>query len=133
MSTSVESSTISKLNNGDSAIIEPIFMEVFLLSKKINSETDGAFDPTLAPIIEAWGFDFAEAKSMDTNKVNELMKLRVFEQFILEGNVRHKKTQEAKLNFNAIAQGYSVDLIGLVLKDKGIQAYYVELGGEVIV
>ena len=72
MSTYVESSTISKLNNGDSAIIEPIFMEVFLLSKKINSETDGAFDPTLAPIIEAWGFDFAEAKSMDTNKINEL-------------------------------------------------------------
>lgn len=133
MSTYIESSTISKLNNGDSAIIEPIFMEVFLLSKKINSETDGAFDPTLAPIIEAWGFDFAEAKSMDTNKVNELMKLCGFEQFILEGNVLHKKTKEAKLNFNAIAQGYSVDLIGQLLKDKGIKDYYVELGGEVIV
>lgn len=133
MSTYIESSTISKLNNGDSAIIEPIFMEVFLLSKKINSETDGAFDPTLAPIIEAWGFDFAEAKSMDTNKVNELMKLCGFEQFILEGNVLHKKTKEAKLNFNAIAQGYSVDLIGQLLKDRGIKDYYVELGGEVIV
>ena len=133
MSTYVESSTISKLNNGDSAIIEPIFMEVFLLSKKINSETDGAFDPTLAPIIEAWGFDFAEAKSMDTNKINELMKLCGFEQFKLEGNVLHKKTQEAKLNFNAIAQGYSVDLIGQLLKDRGIKDYYVELGGEVIV
>lgn len=133
MSTYIQNSTISKLNHGDSATIEPIFKEVFLLSEKVNRETDGAFDPTLAPLIEAWGFDFAEAKSMDTNKVKNLMKVCGFEQFKLNNNILYKENKAAKLNFNAIAQGYSVDLIGKLIESYNIKDYYVELGGEVIV
>jgi thiamine biosynthesis lipoprotein len=132
MSTYLESSTIVKLNKGDSAEVEAIFVDVFKLSKRMSHETDGAFDPTLAPVIEAWGFDFSQPQSMDSSKVDSLLAFCGFEQFVLDGRTLHKKSRGAKLNFNAVAQGYSVDLMAELLRKKELSDYYVELGGEVI-
>lgn len=132
MSTYLESSTIVSLNQGDSAEVDEMFVEVFELSKQISEQTNGAFDPTLAPIIEAWGFDYSQPQKMDSAKVDSLMASCGFKQFELNGNILRKKKRGAKLNFNAVAQGYSVDLMAELLGEKGLSDYYVELGGEVI-
>jgi thiamine biosynthesis lipoprotein len=133
MSTWVESSTISKFNRGDSIEIDPMFKAVFKESKRINKISDGAFDPSIGPLIEAWGFDFRDPQKMDSSKVDSLMKFCGLDQFRLKGNWLIKRDSRAKLNFNAIAQGYSVDLMAKVLDKSGVNRYYVELGGEVIV
>ncbi|MEX2379332.1 MAG: FAD:protein FMN transferase, partial [Vicingaceae bacterium] len=132
MSTYLESSTIVRLNEGDSAVVDEMFVEVFELSQRMNRETDGAFDPTLAPVIEAWGFDYSQPQKMDSAKVDSLLAFCGFEQFELNGKVLRKKNRGAKLNFNAVAQGYSVDLMAELLRAKNINDFYVELGGEVI-
>lgn len=132
MSTYLESSTIVRLNEGDSAMVDEMFVEVFELSQRMKEETDGAFDPTLAPVIEAWGFDFSQPQAMDSAKVDSLLAFCGFQQFELDGNTLRKKARGAKLNFNAVAQGYSVDLMADLLQAKNISDYYVELGGEVI-
>lgn len=133
MSTYLESSTIVRLNEGDSAVVDEMFVEVFELSQRMKEETEGAFDPTLAPVIEAWGFDYSQPQQMDSAKVDSLLAFCGFEQFELDGKLLRKKTRGAKLNFNAVAQGYSVDLMADLLRAKNISDYYVELGGEVIV
>jgi len=132
MSTWVPQSTISLLNNGDSIEIEQSFKEVFLLAKEIHRETGGAFDPGIGALIEAWGFDYKNPQKMDSSKVDSLLRLSALELFTLSGNTMHKRYPGAKLNFNAIAQGYAVDAMAKVLDEAGIVHYYVELGGEVL-
>tara|TARA_R110002096_G_scaffold238027_3_gene429321 strand:- start:15776 stop:16792 length:1017 start_codon:yes stop_codon:yes gene_type:complete len=132
MSTYIPNSLISKLNQGDSIQIDSLFIAVFLESKSLSNLTDGAFDPTIAPLIEAWGFDFSDPQKMDSSEVTEILTYCGFNQFELKADWLVKKSQKAKLNFNAIAQGYSVDLMASILEENGINRYYVELGGEVI-
>ena len=66
MSTYVPNSKISRLNAGDTIELDDLFLEVYNLSYSINKKTDGAFDPTIGPLIKAWGFDFANPQKMDS-------------------------------------------------------------------
>lgn len=131
MSTYIPHSLISQLNEGDSAQIDEMFMEVYRESEQISKLTDGAFDPTIAPIIKAWGFDYSDPTKMDSSVVNELLQFCGFKQFELNGSWLVKRETKARLNFNAIAQGYSVDLMAGLLDSLKIENYFVELGGEV--
>lgn len=130
MSTYVPNSTISALNNGDTVQIDDMFKKVFELSYNINQQTEGAFDPTIGPLIKAWGFDYSNPQKMDTAIVQDLLANSGFEQFELKGNVLNRKSPKARINFNAVAQGYSVDLMANMLDNMQLNNYYVELGGE---
>jgi thiamine biosynthesis lipoprotein len=132
MSTWVPQSTISRLNQGDSVEVDSAFKAVFLLSKEIHRETDGAFDPGIGALIESWGFDYKNPQKMDSLKVDSLLGLSAIDLFVLEGNRIRKKYTGAKLNFNAIAQGYAVDAMAKILDEAALDNYYVELGGEVL-
>jgi len=131
MSTYLDNSLITKLNRGDSIHMDSNFKAVFLQSKKISALTNGTFDPTIAPLIEAWGFDYANAENMDSTQVKEILSYCGFNRFELKGNWLVKKHPAAKLNFNAIAQGYAVDLMADIFHKEGLKHHYVELGGEV--
>lgn len=133
MSTYKPSSLISALNTGERIEMDPMFLDVFYRSNEINSITDGAFDPTIGPLISAWGFNFESPMKLDSFKVDSLKSLCGFNQFIVEKPFLEIIKTEASLNFNAIAQGYSVDLMAKLLDAKKIENYYVELGGELIV
>lgn len=130
MSTYLPSSSISSLNKGDTILLDPMFTEVYQLFKEVRQKTDGAFDPTIGPLIKAWGFDYSNPQRMDSSIVEELLSHCGVEQFVKEGQKLWRKDSLARINFNAIAQGYSVDLMCEILEDKGIENYYVELGGE---
>lgn len=131
MSTWVENSTISKLNRGDSIEIDTIFKSVFQLSQLVHEKSSGLFDPGIAPLLEVWGFDYSKPKQMNAQTVDSLLAFSSLSFFELDDNLLRKKDSRAKLSFNAVAQGYSVDLMAAVVEENGIENYYVELGGEV--
>ena len=130
MSTYVPNSKISRLNNGDTIELDDLFLSVYKLSFNVNIETKGAFDPTIGPLIIAWGFDFANPQKMDSAIVNSLLEISGFDQFVVKGKQMYRTNDAARINFNAVAQGYSVDVMAKMLEQMEIENYYIELGGE---
>jgi len=130
MSTYKQTSLISQLNQSDSGRIDSMFETVFNMSVDISLITNGAFDPSLGPLFKAWGFDYAGPTAMDSAMVDSLMNFCGMNQFVLTDGFIQKRNKAASLNFNAIAQGYAVDLMAALLRKHGINEYYVELGGE---
>ncbi|MBO9612088.1 MAG: FAD:protein FMN transferase [Dyadobacter sp.] len=109
----------------------PWFYEVLVKSKEIHEATDGAFDPTIMPLSEAYGF--GNKKNVDPEQVNvdSLLQFIGFKQ--IEFNQKEVRSRPGvKLDFNGIAQGHSVDIVGAFLKSRSIDRFMVEIGGEVI-
>ncbi len=135
MSTYVPGSIISGLNrsDGDWFQVDDLFMKVLLSAIDVAQETDGAFDPTIGSLVHLWGFGFDEMRGdISEQNIQDVLESTGFEQInvdSLRNSVRIPK--EFSIDFNAIAQGYSVDTLALLVESKGIKDYYVELGGEV--
>ncbi len=139
-------SIISRFNRSKSGMwVDEHFYTVFLLSKKIHDETDGAFNPAVYPLVQLWGFGpqrFSEDSiSKKAVLADSILKYTLLADFTLEESVRDsagkkfrlltKKHPKNMLDFNGIAQGYTVDVICDFLDKKGIENYMVEVGGEV--
>jgi len=156
VSTYIESSTISKVSRAKrffdtendsyrlinrphlTSIKNQFFVDNFLAAKFIHKRTDGYFDPTVLPLVNYWGFGYAEKKpvaKVDSVLIDSLMQFVGFEkiEMKLDSFVYkiHKKSAGVKLDFSGIAKGYGADAIGWLLEDQGIQNYLVEIGGEV--
>lgn len=133
LSTYIPTSDISKINKGDSTVvIDDLFLEVFQKSKRIYKETDGYFDPTVCNLVNAWGFGYKkQKKDLDTLQVNELMKQVGLDKITIGDRRVKKKFPNACLDFNSIAKGYGIDVIGRFFEDKKITNYLVEIGGEI--
>ncbi|WP_196886087.1 FAD:protein FMN transferase [Aureivirga sp. CE67] len=133
LSTYHKDSDISKINRGDSTIVvDELFLENIEKSRKIHMKTNGFFDPTIGILVNAWGFG-PEMKidDLDSTKVADLLKYVGFEKIQIKNGKVIKESEEIYLDFNSIAKGYTIDLIGRYLETKGINDYLVELGGEV--
>jgi len=96
----------------------------------IASETDGAFDPTIAPVVNFWGFGFEEIPQKDENMLTDLMKTVGYEKLTIQDSLVVKSDPNTQIDFNAIAQGFTVDLIGEHLQKLGVTNYMIEIGGE---
>ena len=130
MSLWVETSIISKVNRGDSAVIlDSHFLNVLKRSIEIGKETKGSFDVTVAPLVKAWGFNNGKFQQLDSTVVDSMKSLVGYQHISLRGN-QVQLNENQQLDFNAIAQGYSVDVICLFLEFKGLNDYMVEVGGE---
>ena len=125
-------STISKINRGETDEVDEMLSEVLQLSYKINEATNGAFDPTVAPLVNAWGFGFKEGKMPNSKQVDSLLSLVGLSHIHLDGSKLTKDNPLSILDFSAIAKGYGVDRAAQVLRDKGIKNFMVEIGGEVV-
>lgn len=133
LSTYIPSSTISKINDNSSTQIDAHFKTVFNKAKGIYALTNGAFDPTIGPIVNAWGFGFEHLDHVDSNTIDSLMQHVGFDKVsIVSGNLQ-KASPAIMLDFSAIAKGYGVDQVAELLASKGIDNYMVEIGGEVVV
>lgn len=126
-----DSSILSKINRNDEAIPDKYFTEVFKRSAEISQLTDGAFDVTVGPLVKAWGFGPDEHKNVSPSKIDSLLKLVGMGKVELKDGSILKTDPRISLDFNAIAQGYSVDVVSAYLDEKGIDSYLVEIGGEV--
>ncbi|MBV6484189.1 MAG: FAD:protein FMN transferase [Flavobacteriales bacterium] len=132
LSTYHKTSIITKFNQADSLVeIDEMFTDVFNLSKQVYQESEGAFNPTVAHLVNAWGFGFKNIENTDSSTIDSLLKFVDFDAISIIDNKVVKTNKNLMLDFNAIAQGYSVDVIADFLANQGIENYMVEIGGEV--
>lgn len=134
MSTYITMSDISKINDGDSTIVvDEMFKDVFNISKKVYKASDGYFDPTVGVLVDAWGFGPGQQLDLNETRVDSLMQYVGFDKVqLMEDGTIKKSNAKIRIDFNAVAKGYSIDLLGRLLDDEGIENYLVEVGGEIL-
>ncbi len=131
LSTYLSASIISQINRNDSAVIvDDYFSDVFNKSIEVSEKTNGSFDITVAPIINAYGFGFTKKEKVNKLRIDSLLKFIGFKKVKLDGKKLVKESPQVMLDFNAIAQGYTVDVLAFFLETKHIDNYLVEVGGE---
>ena len=135
LSTYKKNSLISKLNLGVECATDSLFNIVFYASKKVFNESEGYFDCSIGPIVDYWGFynnKINDSVKIDTQQVNRLISNIGFKKIeLIDNSLILPKGM--RLDFNSIAQGFSVDLIGNYLISMGVNDFMIELGGEILV
>ena len=136
MSTYISDSDISKLNRNEDVVLDDHFSRVFVTSQDVFKATNGAFDPTIGNVVNAWSFGADKNKFLtDRSTIDSLMQFvgldKVQSTHTRQGTLKINKPKGTYLEFNAIAKGYGVDVIGEFLETKGISNYLVEIGGEI--
>lgn len=134
LSTYIPTSEISRFNSGDSCFHfeSEYFLPVLEASKQVFEKSDGAFDPTVGPIVNAWGFGPDKSMVPDSSRVDSLKVLVGFEKISFDNSKVCKSIAGVKLDFSAIAKGYAVDVVADYLLEKGIDDLLVEIGGEIV-
>ena len=128
-----KNSTLAHLNNNETDTVDAMFADVFHLAQQISQKTAGAFDVTVAPLVNAWGFGFKNADNVSPAQIDSIMQFVGYEKVQLKGNRLSKNDPRMMMDFSAIAKGYGVDVVARMLDRKGVKNYMVEIGGEVIV
>lgn len=127
-------STVSRINRGETDSADSMFAEVFALSQRVSALSGGAFDPTVAPLVNLWGFGYrpsADGSLPDSAAVARAMQaVGIARCTISDGRVI-KSDSATEFDFSAIAKGYGVDCVARMLRRNGCTDYMVEIGGEV--
>jgi thiamine biosynthesis lipoprotein len=97
---------------------------------EVSQKTNGLFDITVAPIVNAWGFGFKKKEKVTDTLIDRLIKYVGYKKIRLVGQKLIKENPETMLDFNAIAQGYTVDVLSAFLEKNGVYNYLIEVGGE---
>jgi len=127
-------STISRINSGESTQTDSLFRTVFRLAQQVSADTRGAFDITVAPLVNAWGFGFKNGTLPDSAAVDSLRSLIGWQRVSLNPDgTLHRDDPRIILDCSAIAKGFGVDVVANYLRAQGIVNYMVEIGGEVVV
>ena len=109
-----DTSTVARINRGETVEQSDMFKEVFELAQTVHRETDGAFDITVAPLVNAWGFGFKHEQMPTRQQVDSLLKIR------------------NQYDFAAIAKGYGSDVVARLLRRRDVSNFMVEIGGEIV-
>ena len=138
MSTYIDNSLITKINKGEHLPIDPHFEKVLSASMDIYKQSDGIFDPSIGQLINAWGFGKKENHTPPTQKqIDSLLALTGMDKVHVattpKGTFVEKDNPNIQLNFNAIAQGYTSDVIADYFLSKQITNFIVEVGGEIVI
>ena len=128
-----KTSIISRVNRNEKVKVDEMFSEVFQLAEKISGDTDGAFDITVAPMVNAWGFGFKTGNPPTRQTIDSLRSIVGFHTVSLQNGYVIKKNPKTMLDCSAIAKGYGTDVVARFLKKKGVQNFMVEIGGEIVV
>lgn len=126
-----EQSIISRINRNDDVTPNEMFLNVFNLAQKVSDDTDGAFDITVAPLVNIWGFGFKRGQTPSQPAIDSLRSIIGYQKVRYQGGRIHKNDPRIMLDCSAIAKGYGVDVVARLLSDKGIKNYLVEIGGEI--
>jgi thiamine biosynthesis lipoprotein len=128
----VDSSIISKVNRNEEVTLDSIFIDNFNIAQEAAVLSDGYFDPTISPIVAAWGFSYKSGESITPQLIDSLKPLVDYRKVRIENGKVIKENPAMTLDFNAIAQGYTSDLIAKFLESRGIKNYLVDTGGEIM-
>jgi thiamine biosynthesis lipoprotein len=128
----VDSSIISKVNRNEEVALDSIFIDNFNIAQKAARLSDGYFDPTISPIVAAWGFSYKTGDSLTPQLIDSLRQLVDYRNIRIENGKVVKENPAMTLDFNAIAQGYTSDLIARFLESRGVKIFLVDTGGEIM-
>lgn len=131
-STFDSTSIISLINQNKPVKINDMFAEIFDLSEEISTETEGAFDITVAPLVNVWGFGFKSGQKPTKEKIVSLRLLVGYNKVKLYENGVKKKNPKIMLDCSAVAKGYGSDIVARYLREQGVKNFMVEIGGEIV-
>ena len=127
-------SVLSKFNRNEKYDVSNArFNDVVRLSLQLSREIDGAFDITVAPLVNEWGFGFKHRERINASKIDSLRAFVGYDKLFYEGNRLNKRDSRVTIDCGAVAKGYGVDCVARLLSSKGCTNYMVEIGGEVVV
>ena len=126
-------SIITRINHNKDTTLNTFFTDVFYMAQKVSSETEGAFDITVAPLVNAWGFGFKNSINIDTQTIDSLRQFIGYQKVRIENGKVIKEDDRLMLDCSSIAKGYGVDQVAQTLEKKGVGNYMVDIGGEVFV
>lgn len=128
-----ENSMIRKVNSNDTTVvINQIFIDNFNYAMRAAELSDGYFDPTVGPLVAAWGFHFKEGMTMTPEIVDSIRQIVGYKKVKIENGKVVKENPNMTLDFNAVAQGYTTDMIGDFLLSKDVEDFLVDVGGEIM-
>lgn len=127
-----EKSVITAINNNQEVTPDKMFMDVFTLAMEVSRETEGAFDITVAPLVNAWGFGFKNGRKPTTQQVDSLRRIIGYQKVSVVNGKIHKQDPRMMLDCSAIAKGYGTDVVARFLRSRGVNNYMVEVGGEIV-
>ena len=125
-------SIITAVNNNKPVKLNAKFTEVFSLAEKISKETDGAFDITVAPLVNEWGFGFKKGVEPTKHVIDSLRQIIGYRKVALVDGRIVKKDPRVNLDCSGIAKGYGSDCVANLLRKHGIENFMVEIGGEIV-
>ena len=125
-------SVITAVNQNQDVKLNDMFLDVYQLAMNISKETDGAFDITVAPLVNAWGFGFKNGIEPTKEQVDSLMQIIGYKKVTLEGGKIHKTDERIMLDCSAIAKGYGSDVVARLLRSRGVKNFMIEIGGEIV-
>lgn len=125
-------SIITRVNHNQDTTLNAHFTHVFELAQRISDETGGAFDITVAPMVNAWGFGFKNSIDIEPHIIDSLNQFVGYRKIRLQDGKIVKDDERVMLDCSAIAKGYGVDIVAKTLEKKGVQHYMVDIGGEVM-
>lgn len=128
----VPNSILSRVNKNDTTVVlDNHFIGNFLYSQQVSRATHGAFDMTVGPLVEVWGFGFENRKTIKKQLIDSLRNYVGYQNIKLVNGKIVKALPQMRIDFNGIAQGYSVDVVARFFQSKGIKNYLIDIGGEV--
>jgi len=131
LSTYKPASILSQINQNKTVELDSNFITVFMRGQEISKETNGAFDMTVASLVNTWGFGFKTLAFPDSSTIDSLMQFVGYRNIKLENNTIVKNNPNITIDASAIAKGYGVDVVANLLESKHISNYLIEIGGEI--
>ena len=128
-----KNSIISAVNENKPVVLNDMFMSVYDLARTVSEDTDGAFDITVAPLVNAWGFGFKHNIAPTKSTIDSIMNFVGYKKVRMMGRTIMKDDPRVMLDCSAIAKGYGSDVVAHYLESMGISNYLVEIGGEIVV
>lgn len=126
-----KNSLVSKINRNERVRVNNMFRTVFGMAQDVSRNTNGAFDVTVAPLVNLWGFGFKDKEQVSQRKIDSILSFVGFRDISLQKGYVVKKHPQAMLDFSAIAKGYGCDVVADFLAVHGVKNFMVEIGGEI--
>ena len=127
-----KTSVITAVNNNQEVVLDKMFLEVYEKAMEISVDTDGAFDITVAPLVNAWGFGFKNDTMPTRRQVDSLKAFVGYQKVSLADGKIKKRDPRMMLDCSAIAKGYGTDVVARFLRSRGVKNFMVEIGGEIV-
>lgn len=126
-----DQSVVARLNRGEKPELSQDFIDIYNLARQVSDDTNGAFDITVAPLVNAWGFGFKNEQLPTRQQVDSLRQFIGYQHVNLKNNVITMQKPGMMLDFSAIAKGFGVDIVARLLERHDIKNFMVEIGGEI--